>query len=435
MLFFVRCSDKRVDDVVESPDESSLSVQEHQQARANFRLLVLDIAWFGLAMPATARFLSVYAIRLDASAALLGWMAALPSLASLLTSTMAGWWRSRHADTMGALKLPALGFRLSFLLPAFTPFFPGEWQTLWLLASVTVPAFASGISSVMFLVMMRQAVLPTQLTALLSQRALAFNLTVAGATLGFGGWLKIAPFPLNYQVMFVVSFALSVLSLLLVLRVRPVMPADRPSADHPPQNPWRSAAFHRAAFVAALVHVAFFSILAIIPLRLVDELGADEGFMSVFSVVELGAAAAFSAITSRIAARLGNLDTIALGMAGTALAGAVIAVAPNLPLTLISAALSGGMWTMAGICLFGYFSEHAPPESLTRFTTAYNQVVMLSVFVGPLLGSQLAETPLSLTTVLALGAGLRLLAAVIIHWQGAGSPRRRLRVRLAGLRH
>jgi hypothetical protein len=93
------------------------------------------------------------------------------------------------------------------------------------------------------------------------------------------------------------------------------------------------------------------------------------------------------------------------------------------------------MWTMAGICLFGYFSENAPPESLTRFTTAYNQVVMLAVFVGPLLGSQLAETPLGLTTVLALGAGLRLLAAAIIYWQGASSPRRGWRVRLAGLRH
>ncbi len=111
-----------------------------------------------------------------------------------------------------------------------------------------------------------------------------------------------------------------------------------------------------------------------------------------------------------------------------------IALAPNLPLTLISAALSGGMWTMAGICLFGYFSENAPPESLTRFTTAYNQVVMLSVFIGPLLGSQLAETPLSLTTVLALGAGLRLIAAIIIRWQGAGSLHEMWHVPLPGAR-
>jgi MFS family permease len=420
--------------VIEHPNDPSLLTQETQQARANFHWLVLDIALFGLAVPATARFLSVYAIRLDASAALLGWMAALPSLASLLTSTMASWWRSRHTSALQALRLPALGFRLSFLLPAFTPFFPDEWQTLWLLATATLPSLAAGISSVMFLVMMRQAVLPTQLTSLLSQRALAFNLAVAVATLGFGAWLKLAPFPMNYQVMYVLAFVFSVLSLLSVLRIRLVMPADSPTAERPAQNPWHSAAFRRPAFVAALAHVTFFSILAIIPLRLVDELGADEGFMSIFSLAELGAAAFFSALTNRIAARLGNLNTIALGMAGTSLAGVAIALAPNLPLTLISAALSGGMWTMAGICLFGYFSENAPPESLTRFTTAYNQVVMLSVFIGPLLGSQLAETPLSLTTVLALGAGLRLIAAIIIRWQGAGSLHEMWHVPLPGAR-
>lgn len=406
--------------MTERSDNPSISAQEIQQSQANFRLLVLDIAWFGLAVPATARFLAVYAIRLDASAALLGWMAALPSLASLAASVATAWWRSRYPTTLQALFLPALGFRLSFLLPAFTPFFPAKWQTMWLLVSAVLPAFASGISSVMFLVIMRQAVLPAQLTALLSKRSLAFNLTVAGATLGFGAWLKLAPFPLNYQVMYVVAYALSLLSFSFVLRVRPVIPADLPTADHPPQSPWHSPAFLRAAFVAAVVHVAFFSILAIIPLRLVDELGADEGFMSIFSVVELGAAAAFSAVTDRVASKLGNLNTIALGMAGTSLAGAVLALAPNLPLTLLSAALSGGMWTMAGICLFGYFSENAPPENLTRFTTAYNQVVMVAVFVGPLLGSQLAETPLSLTTVLALGAGLRLVAAMVIRWQGVG---------------
>jgi hypothetical protein len=46
--------------------------------------------------------------------------------------------------------------------------------------------------------------------------------------------------------------------------------------------------------------------------------------------------------------------------------------------------------------------------------TVYNQVVLLAVFVGPLLGSQLANTSLSLTTVLALGMALRLAAGSIV---------------------
>jgi hypothetical protein len=49
---------------------------------------------------------------------------------------------------------------------------------------------------------------------------------------------------------------------------------------------------------------------------------------------------------------------------------------------------------------------------------------MLSIFVGPMLGSQLASTPLDLTTVLLIGAGLRLLASLLIPYDLMGRARR-----------
>ncbi len=46
--------------------------------------------WFGLGLAATSRFLSVYAIRLDATPMLLGWMSALPAILALLTAAYHG---------------------------------------------------------------------------------------------------------------------------------------------------------------------------------------------------------------------------------------------------------------------------------------------------------------------------------------------------------
>ena len=77
-----------------SPSTESTYVQ----AQKNFSLLVADIGWFGLALPATSQFLAIYAIRLDASAALLGWLAALPSIVALISSTFAQWWRKRYPE-------------------------------------------------------------------------------------------------------------------------------------------------------------------------------------------------------------------------------------------------------------------------------------------------------------------------------------------------
>ena len=176
-------------------------------------------------------------------------------------------------------------------------------------------------------------------------------------------------------------------------------------------------------FITIMLYVSFFSIAAIIPLRLVDELGADEAFMSIYTLAELTAAATMAALTNRLVARIGSRATIAGGLLGTGVAGVVLAAAPSLPLTLIAAAISGATWTAAAISAFNYFSENTPVEHVTSFTTFYNQIVMFSTFIGPLMGSQLAETSLSLTTVIWMGGLLRLLSGAAIgldmpNWRG-----------------
>lgn len=416
---------------MDAPDTSS-SPTALDISRANFRLLVLDIAWFGVAFPATSRFLSVYAIRLGASPMLLGLLAALPSIIALGTSSLTVWWRRRFPDSVKAQFWPGVGFRLVFLLPAFTPLFPDDWQTAWLLVAVSLPAFAQGLSGVVFLVLLRETIDRSQLTALMSRRSVIFNVVVAISTLALGFWLGAVAFPINYQVMFVGAFLASLISLRSVSRTQVIEPEPPPPADQPPIKGFRSPAFRRVAYITILIHVTFFSILALIPLRLVDTLGADEGFMSIFALAELIAAASLAAFTDRIVKRIGSMITMAIGMVGTGIAGFAIALAPSMWLTLPAAALSGAMWTMTAISLFGYFSENTPPDRVTRYSTLYNQIIMLSVFVGPLVGSQLAGTPLGLTNMLLIGSALRLLAGFVIPLRGhhdadaESHPRRRL---------
>jgi len=393
-----------------------LAHSQSSLADANFRWLVMDIIWFGLAVPATARFLSVYAIRLDASPMLLGWLTALPSLIALATSSLAGWWSSRHRqDIIRAQFWPGLSYRLVFLLPAFTPFIPAQWQTAWLVLAVALPAIPQGIASVLFLVILRRAVETPQLTALMSRRSMVFNIAVAGMTLLFGVWLEAMPFPLNYQIMFVAAFAFSLGSLLSVQRVRLAAPEPTAPPEDASASPWRSPLFRRMAIVTVFVHIAFFFIAAIIPLRLVNGLGADERFMSLYALAELSAAAAAAAFANRIVQRLGNHQlVISLALAITGAAALLLALAPSLPWTLLAGAISGAAWTTAAISLFGYFSENTPAESLTRFSTVYNQVVLLSVFVGPMLGSQLASSALDVDAVMVIGAVLRLGVGVLL---------------------
>lgn len=417
-------------------DPAAIPSTPPDAARDNFRHLVADVAYFGLAIPALSRFLSVYAIRLGADAMLLGWLAALPFIFQLVSSSMAGTWRRRYPDTVSAQFWPGLLYRLSFLLPALTPFFPHEWQPVWLVVSVALPALPQGIASVLFLVILREGVEGTQLSTLMSRRSVMFNITVAVGTVAMGIWLEEAPFPFSYQVMYVAAFVLVLGSQLHINHVRIIAPEP---VDVPKTPSWRllrAPAFQRVALVAVGSHAAFFSVNALIPLRLVDQLGADEAFMSIFALFELAAAAGAAACNTRIVRRTGTRGAVGIGLFGTGLAAILLVAAPTRVLTLPAAALSGGAWTLAAINIFNYFSQMTPRENLTGYSTLYNQLIALSLFLAPMAGSRLASTSLDLTAVLMLGAVARLAVGVLIPLGGIDRETRgsRRRFRRSGAR-
>ncbi len=383
--------------------------------QSNFYHLVMDIAWFGLALPALTRFLSVYAIRLGADANDLSLITALPAVLLLLAASISNWWLRRFSDTRQALLLPSLGFRLAFLLPALTPFMPPDFQVTWLIVSLTLPAVPQGLASVTFLMLMREAIDERQMPALLSRRSLALNITVGLSGLVLGVWLEKAPFPLNYQVMFVLAFALVLGSFWHVMRVRlQAAPAVSNVTVQTDSNPWRSPVFMRVGVVNALMHLSFFSISSLLPLHLVNNLDATESFMSIFGLAELMAGAAVALIATRIVQITGNRSLVGLSVIGTALGALLIALAPNLNLTLLAAAINGASWTLAGIGLFAYFSQTTPMEHRARYTTAYTQIIFVAQFLGPLIGSSLSHWGVELVMIIVIGAVLRLVAGVVI---------------------
>ena len=389
----------------------------------NFHHLVLNATWFGLAMASTSRFLSVYAIHAGATPLHLGLISALPGIAALLTASLGSWWMRHYSTTVKAVFWPALGLRLTFLLLIFTPFLPREWQPVWIILSTTLPALSEGISSVVFVVLMREAVKDHLITSLASRRQVTLNVTLSISMLVFGIWLENTTYPLNYQVMFGVGFIFALMSLWHTMQVKVppfVRPVALPAQKH--ERVWRSPRFQMVAAAVLLTHIAYFSIVPVTPLWLYEEFGAGEQFMAFFGLAELSAAALMALFTNRIIARIGSLNTIVLSMLGTALAALILALTPSMNLTLVAAMFTGASWTAAGVGLFGYFNENTPMEEMPRYTGAYTQIVYLAVFIGPLLGSGLANAGVNLVAVLLGGAAVRLLAGVLIQlmmaWRG-----------------
>jgi len=169
-------------------------------------------------------------------------------------------------------------------------------------------------------------------------------------------------------------------------------------------------------FAAIVTHVAFMSVYAVQPLHLVKNLGANEVFMAAFGLLELSGGILGALLAERLVARLGNSNTMALSMISTSIASLVIAFAPNLLITLVAAVYSWGGWTITGITLFRLFTEktrQVQPQDMVRYSGVYYQTIALSVFVGPLLGSGLANAGVNVVFLLIAGAILRLIAAFV----------------------
>lgn len=396
--------------------------------RSNFNHLVMDIAWFGLALAATSRFLSVYAIRLGGTPADLGWLTSFPALLLLISATFSGWWQQHFPNAVKAVFLPGLGHRFVFLLPAAAPLLPPDWQPFWLILAASLPAIPQGIASVTFVVMMRETIPDGVMTRLLSVRSLAMNVCVGVGALACGLWLEKVAFPINYQVMYIVAFLFALASLAHLTRLRVILPAPIAVRHELPFKAWRAPSFRRVAFIAAVIHVAFFTIVPVTPIYLVEHHGAAEGFIALFGLVELAAGATMAAFTPKIIAHIGNRAMIALAMGGTALAALTIALVPSLYFTLIGAAVSGASWTAATIGLFSYFMSSTASEQMTTHSAAYNQVIGLATFVGPLIGSTFAEGGMNLLYVMVIGAGCRLIAAPLVEYTLLSRFRHRLAV-------
>jgi len=388
--------------------------QFHTTEQANFRHLVMETMWFGIAVVTTQQYLSVFAIRLGATPTQLALLDSLPALVLLASSWLSHWWRKRSVDCADAIFWPSLWRRFTFLMLAFTPLLPREWQIWWLIFSISLPAIPQSIAAVLNNVLWREAVGDNRLTDLVSRRSMAVNAATAVSGLAFGLWLERAPFPANYQIMFVVAFGLVMISLWHIRQIKIIAPQEAFLPDTARVQPWRSAGFRRVALAAAITYIAYYAVQPLIPLRLVNELGAGESYMAIYGLVRLGAAVAMAMFTGQIVRFMGNRTMMAVAMIGLGLQVFTLAITNDLYVALLMSALSGAAWTMIGIGLYGILAESIPAE--TRYATAFQQTTYFATFVGPLIGSQLAGLEINLITIMLIGALIRLAAGALLQF-------------------
>ncbi len=198
------------------------------QVEANLRHLVGDIAWFGVVWGSVVAFLQVYIVRLGASSLLVGAITYGPALIGIFWQIPAARLLTRAGRRMRWVIGSGFGYRLIFLAVALAPFvlrssLAEATALIWVLS-----ALVTSISNVAFLSMMADAVPTERVTQVVGWRMAAFGLTNTLTTLAGGQLLRYLPFPLNYQALFLIGFAASLVSFWHVHQIH----VPDPPADH-----------------------------------------------------------------------------------------------------------------------------------------------------------------------------------------------------------
>jgi MFS family permease len=172
----------------------------------NILNFTLDTAIQGVIMGGISTYLSVFVVRLGASSLLVSLLTSLPAVLMAVLSIPVGLWVERQVDPVRLTNQIRLFHRGAFLVVGLLPFVFERYLAeavvvVWALNSV--PATAINLS---WMAVVAEIVPPRRRPSVNGTRWALLSLVTAISVAAFGYLLERMDFPINYQIVFAVSF-------------------------------------------------------------------------------------------------------------------------------------------------------------------------------------------------------------------------------------
>jgi predicted MFS family arabinose efflux permease len=392
--------------------------------RANFRNLYLDIGWFGLLNGSAMAFISIYLVRIGASAFQIGLLNAAPAVMAIALALPAGSWLKNRAIDRAVFRTAVL-HRFFYLVWIPLPvLFLNEQQVDIVIAVTFLMSIPGTVLAVGFNAMYADAVPADWRAHVVGVRnALLAAVTIVTSLL-CGYVLDHTFFPLNYQVVFTMGVLGAVMSSYHLHRIR-LSGGERPRTGRNlgdmaqpgifrtlgealrPAVAWRYFTQVRSLrpnglgilrgpygwilLSLFLFHLTQYLAIPLFPVYWVEQLSLSDQVISLgnalfFATVFLG-----STQIRRLTSHIGHRGVTALGALVMAAYPGLTAITTNVTLFLITSIVGGSAWSLAGGALSNFLLEHIPDADRPNYLAWYMLVANVAVLGGSLLGPELAR--------------------------------------------
>lgn len=411
----------------------SLLLDVPKKLHHNFTTFYWDIAAWGLYTGSSMVFLTVYATRAGATSEQIGLLNAVPAVVSLLLSIPAGLLARRMTIHRGIV-LGAFFARATLIVLVFIPsLLPPEWQVPAVILLTVLLAIPNTMINICFGPLFMGAIPPEWRATVVGTRNAINAIISFVVTLICGQLLTHLPYPLGYQVVFLIGFvgcAITIYTLASVQNLFPAPvaePAAHPATNQPARrNPLRSllpsrdpAGKHYLVVVLMLtiMNTAAYMVAPLAPLFTVNQLHLDDGVISIGSAASNILVFIVSLSVARLTSRFGNRNLTAMGTALLCFQTLILAFAHDASLFIVSSVIAGIASGMLSAASFNYHLENVPRLEQTIWISWNTMLSNVAVLAGSFAGPALAGV-IGIPAALGVVGGIRLLLGVAIYWWG-----------------
>jgi MFS family permease len=389
----------------------------------NARYLEIEVFWAGL-LTVAAAFNSAYALRLGATNAQIGLLSSIPALLALLITIPAGQVLNRRARRMPWVIWSLALTRVGYLLVALIPLLNIDQQgaaVVWTLILFTAPAAVFGVG---WNSMMADVVPEAQRARLFAARNIIVAVVVTGGTFIASRWLTAVPFPLNYQVLYLIGFVGSVISTVYITRMQVSDSVVKPAPQRASLRTRLAGARHAfrqqpdfmRIVVSTLAHgLGLWMIGPIYVLYYVRQLGASDGWIGANATVASLTPVLGYYVWQRVVARRGENWVLIRTISVIGLYPILVGLTPNLALILVWTGLQGLIAPGVNLGHFPMLLKVCPGEARPLYLGIYTTIMNIGAFVMPLVGVWLSDR-FGFAPVLIAGGMLCLLGSSLFRW-------------------
>ncbi len=382
----------------------------------NVRRVLIDGIGVGISA-AAAPYLPVFLTQLGADNFAVGLLTSMPALMGLLFAVPIGAFLARQRNVVPWYSLSRFLVIMCYALTGIVPFLVADRRVFAILLIWAFATLPQTIVNVGFTVVMAGVAGPEGRFFLMSRRWSSLGITTA-AIVAFSGFvLEQFPFPLNFQIVFMVLSLGGLLSLAFSSRI------ELPPQVRPPRPPSRSLRARARSWLELIrAHPRFTRTIGsqfifrfgmafaipLFPLYYVRVLDASYEAIGLINTVNAAVLLVAYFVWARVTKKRGVRFALLLTTAVISFYPIVLSFTQQIPLVILLAALAGMFAAGIDLVLFDMVVSSYPQEQAATFVGVQQTTVYLATFVAPLVATILA-TSISIPAALVMAGVLRLL--------------------------